>query len=117
MSVCRQDQRAEHAGLDIGSVGADLTSEGKAHGEEDFLESFPGKRRQARHGLDAQSQLMPLESYEVGRLPVIAVTFIAAILENLFKGAGIGGGEEERADGLIERVACRVRSGAAAHDV
>jgi hypothetical protein len=60
---------------------------------------------------------MPLESYKVGRLPVVAVTLIAAILENLFKGAGIGGGEKERAHGLIERVACRVRSGAAAHDV
>ncbi|HEX3528797.1 MAG TPA: hypothetical protein VH988_17185 [Thermoanaerobaculia bacterium] len=60
---------------------------------------------------------MPLESYEVGRLPVTAVTFIATILENLFKGAGIGGGEEERAHGLIECVACSVRSGAAAHDV
>jgi len=60
---------------------------------------------------------MPFDSYKVRRLPVVAVTFIAAILENLFEGTGVGGGQEECAHGLIKRVASRVRSGAAAHDV
>ena len=48
---------------------------------------------------------------------MIAVVLVAAILENLFEGASIGGGEEKRAHGFIERVACGVRSGATAHDV
>jgi len=67
--------------------------------------------------LNAQSQVVPFESYKVGRDPVVAATLVAAILEDLFEGSGIRGCEKERANRLIQRQACRVRSRAAAHDV
>ena len=60
---------------------------------------------------------MPLQSDEVGGDPLIAAVLVAAVLQNLLEGAGIGGREKECAYSLVERATCRVRSGAAAQDI